>query len=73
MRLRTLRRVTQRELADALNVSVTTVKNWESGRSVPNLTLGQFKTLMKVLRIKSVEDLPDSFAPQPIEDPPEDE
>jgi DNA-binding transcriptional regulator YiaG len=68
MRLRTLRRVTQRELAEALNVSVTTIKNWESGRSIPNLSIGQFKILMKMLDIKSVEELPDSFAPQPIHD-----
>ncbi len=73
MRLRTLRRITQRELADALNVSVTTIKNWESGRSVPTLSIGQFKTLMKTLRIKNIEELPDSFAPQPIEDPPDDD
>lgn len=67
MRLRTLRRMTQRELADALGVTEHTVSNWESGRSVPRLTPDQYLTLLKVLQI-SAEQLPRNFGPQPIHD-----
>ena len=64
MRLRTLRHLTQKELADALGVTENTVANWERGRAIPKLTPSQFKTLVKVLQI-SLEDLPDDFGPQP--------
>jgi DNA-binding XRE family transcriptional regulator len=63
--LRRIRRVTQQELADAIGVSQTTIRNWEHGRAVPQLTIPQMKKLCKVLEVK-FEDLPDSFAPQPI-------
>ena len=63
MRLRTLRHLTQKELADALGVTENTVANWERGRAIPKLTPSQFKTLVKVLQI-SLEDLPDDFGPQ---------
>ncbi|PHM11648.1 helix-turn-helix domain-containing protein [Nostoc sp. 'Peltigera malacea cyanobiont' DB3992] len=62
MRLRTLRFVTQRELADALGVTVNTVANWEKGRSVPKLTPAQYKTLLKTLEI-TPDELPDHFGP----------
>ncbi|WP_445629284.1 helix-turn-helix domain-containing protein [Nostoc sp. DSM 114167] len=62
MRLRTLRFVTQRELADALGVTVNTVANWEKGRSVPKLTPSQYKTLLKTLEI-TPDELPDHFGP----------
>ncbi|MEG4076046.1 helix-turn-helix transcriptional regulator [Microcoleus sp. Pol14C2] len=29
--------MTQQQVADELNVSVTTVKNWEAGRHIPKL------------------------------------
>jgi transcriptional regulator with XRE-family HTH domain len=63
MRLRTLRHLTQKELADALGVTENTVANWERGRAIPKLTPSQFKTLVKMLQI-SLEDLPDDFGPQ---------
>ena len=66
MRLRTLRRVTQAELAKALGVTQWTVTSWEKGRTEPRLTIRQFKTLLKVLDI-TVDELPDDFGPQPIE------
>lgn len=62
MRLRTLRFMTQRQLAELLGVTETTVRNWEAGRSVPKLTPSQYKTLLRVLQI-SAEDLPDEFGP----------
>ncbi len=60
LKLRTLQNITQRELADALGVTTDTVANWERGRSVPKLTIPQFKTLLKVLQV-TVDDLPDDF------------
>jgi len=61
-RLRTLQQLTQKELADALGVTQDTVANWERGRSVPRLTIPQFKTLLKVLQV-TPEELPDDFSP----------
>jgi len=63
MRLRTLRHLTQKELADALGVTENTVANWERGRAIPKLTPSQFKTLVKMLQI-GLEELPDDFGPQ---------
>lgn len=61
-RLRMLQQLTQREVADALGVTQDTVANWESGRSVPKLTVPQFKILLKVLQV-TPEELPDNFGP----------
>ncbi|MBN4004761.1 helix-turn-helix transcriptional regulator [Nostoc sp. LPT] len=62
MRLRTLRHITQKELADALGVTENTVANWERGRAIPKLTPSQFKALLKVLQI-TADELPDDFGP----------
>lgn len=50
--------LTQRQVAIALDVTVTTVQNWESGRHVPRLTLNQTKILCDLLKV-SLEDLVD--------------
>jgi DNA-binding XRE family transcriptional regulator len=65
MRLRSLRRMTQEELAATLGVTRTTIMNWETGRAVPRLTVRQFKALLKTLNI-TVDELPDDFGPQRI-------
>lgn len=63
VKLRSLPRVTQKELADALGVGEQTVSNWEVGRSEPKLSPRQYKTLLRILRI-TPEELPDDFGPQ---------
>lgn len=61
-KLRVLQNLTQRELADALGVSEDTIGNWERGRAIPTMTVPQFKTLLRVLKV-TVEELPDDFGP----------
>ncbi|WP_448599223.1 helix-turn-helix transcriptional regulator [Thermoleptolyngbya sp.] len=48
--------VTQRQVAGVLDVTVTTVQNWESGRHIPRLTLHQTKALCDLLKV-TLEDL----------------
>lgn len=60
MRLRVQRFLTQKQLAEALGVTETTIRNWEAGRSIPKLTPAQYKKLLEVLQI-SAEELPDQF------------
>jgi putative transcriptional regulator len=56
--------LTQRDVAAAINVSVQTVSNWETGRfKEVRLTLLQVKALCRVLQW-SIDDLPDDFRPE---------
>jgi DNA-binding XRE family transcriptional regulator len=57
--------ITQRELAEALDVSETTVRNWEAGRAKPSLSITQTKKLCKILGLP-LDQIPDNFGPQPI-------
>jgi DNA-binding XRE family transcriptional regulator len=63
--LRTLRFMTQKDLAEAIGVSETTIRNWEKGRATPQLTPKQTKALCKALNI-TLEELPDNFGPQHV-------
>ncbi|MEQ9551891.1 MAG: helix-turn-helix transcriptional regulator [Coleofasciculus sp. G3-WIS-01] len=54
--------LTQRDVAIAVNVSVQTVSNWETGRyREAKLTLPQVKALCRVLQW-TIDDLPDDLA-----------
>ncbi len=56
--------LTQRDVAVAVDVSVQTVSNWETGRyRGARLTLPQVKALCRLLQW-SIDDLPDDLAPQ---------
>ena len=50
--------LTQRQIALALDVIVTTVQNWESDRHIPKLYPEQMKALCDLLKF-TVEDLAD--------------
>ncbi len=55
--------LTQRDVAVAIDVSVQTVSNWETGRfKEVRLTLPQVKALCRFLKW-AIEDLPDDFRP----------
>ncbi|MEP0870408.1 helix-turn-helix transcriptional regulator [Trichocoleus desertorum AS-A10] len=55
--------LTQRDVAVAIDVSVQTVSNWETGRyKEAKLTLSQVKALCRVLNW-TVQDLPDDLGP----------
>jgi DNA-binding XRE family transcriptional regulator len=55
--------LTQREVAQVVDVSVQTVSNWETGRyREAKLTLSQVKALCRTLGW-ALEDLPDDFHP----------
>ena len=55
--------LTQRDVAVAIDVSVQTVSNWETGRyKEAKLTLSQVKALCQVLNW-TVQDLPDDLGP----------
>jgi len=62
VRLRKSHDLTQKQIADALGVTVQTISNWEVGRAEPKLTIRQFKALLKVLQC-SAEELPDNLGP----------
>ncbi|HEY9657156.1 MAG TPA: helix-turn-helix transcriptional regulator [Allocoleopsis sp.] len=56
--------LTQRDVAIAINVSVQTISNWETGRfKEVRLTLPQVKALCRVLQW-SIDGLPDDFRPE---------
>lgn len=62
VRLRRIQNLTQKQVADALGITVQTVSNWEVGRAEPKLTIRQFKTLLRILKC-TVDELPDDLGP----------
>lgn len=56
MKLRENVGLTQRQLAQALDVTINTISAWENGRHEPRLTLSQTKLLTEVLNC-SLDDL----------------
>lgn len=56
--------LSQREVASAVDVSVQTISNWETGRyKEAKLTLPQVKALCQLMKW-TVDDLPDDFRPR---------
>ncbi|WP_103670483.1 helix-turn-helix transcriptional regulator [Pseudanabaena sp. BC1403] len=64
--LMALRGITQKDIAEALEVSEQTVSNWMTGRTIAKLTFGDWRKLAKVLDCE-LENLPDSLSPIEIE------
>jgi len=58
VKIRMERRLTQKDLADLLNISRSTVAMWETGRSSPKRK--DIKTIAKTLNI-SVDEILDCF------------
>jgi transcriptional regulator with XRE-family HTH domain len=51
--LRNISKLTQKQLADKLNVSFKTLSHWENGYSEPNLTI--LKSLKEILDVNYEE------------------
>ncbi|MEM9815549.1 MAG: helix-turn-helix transcriptional regulator [Cyanobacteria bacterium P01_D01_bin.6] len=54
--------LSQKTVAQELEVNEQTVRNWEHGRTVPTLTIPQMKRLCKLLQLP-IEAIPDKFGP----------
>jgi transcriptional regulator with XRE-family HTH domain len=60
-RLREEASLSQEALARLINVSVTTISRWETGRHEPTFNVRQMKALCKALG-KSLDSLPDDLS-----------
>ncbi|MEL6160126.1 MAG: helix-turn-helix transcriptional regulator [Cyanobacteria bacterium J06623_5] len=58
VKLRLKAGVTQKQLADELDVSVQTIRNWEQGKAEATFTLKQIKAFCSLLNV-GLDDLPD--------------
>lgn len=54
--------LTQKQVSEALGISEQTIRNWENGRTVPQLTIPQIKKLCEVLK-RPLDKVPDYFGP----------
>lgn len=52
--------LTQEDVAKALDVTTRSVINWENGHHEPRLTIKQMKILCRLIRISSIDELPDN-------------
>lgn len=62
MSLRERAGVTQRQIANALDVTVGTVSNWERRVKEPHLDLGELQQLLKLYKC-SVPEMVEAFGP----------
>ncbi|WP_218080878.1 helix-turn-helix domain-containing protein [Anthocerotibacter panamensis] len=53
--------VTQEQAARTLDIAVSTVRNWEAGRTTPTLTFTQTRILMELYQA-SITELENAFA-----------
>lgn len=60
MKLRERVGLTQRQVADALGITVNTVSSWETGRNEPRLDFVQTKRLMEIYDC-SIDELAESL------------
>lgn len=60
MKVRTRAGMTQKQLADLLGVTISTVSNWERGVQVPRLTFSQTKLFMEASG-HSIDELVEAF------------
>jgi transcriptional regulator with XRE-family HTH domain len=58
--LRRRANVTQRKLAEALDMRQGTISDWERGVSIPHLPPSKYKLMMEVLKC-SLDELIDAF------------
>ncbi|MDV3352068.1 helix-turn-helix transcriptional regulator [Leptothoe sp. LEGE 181152] len=63
--LRKEKGVTQRQVAEALELSERTIIDWESGKRTPKLYVWQVKALCELLSV-SIFDMPNSFAKEGV-------
>ncbi|MEO1351314.1 MAG: helix-turn-helix transcriptional regulator [Cyanobacteria bacterium J06635_15] len=62
VQLRKEKGLSQKTVAQELEINEQTVRNWEHGRTVPTLTVPQMKRLCKLLQLP-IEQVPDNFGP----------
>lgn len=58
--------LTQRDIALALDKTVQTISNWETGTYEPKMTPREIKALCRLLKW-TLEEMPDDFGPGRIE------
>ncbi len=61
MKVRKRAGLTQRQFADILGVTISTVSNWERGVQVPRLTFGQTKIIMDRSGL-TIDELAEAFS-----------
>lgn len=60
MKVREAAQMTQREWAQLLGVTISTVSNWETGRQTPRLTFTQTKLMLQASGL-TINDLEKAF------------